>query len=120
MRDRLAHAIQLREKGRAKQDQSILEKAQTLLLELVGAYPMMPRSTFRSPWCMTIWDWNESPLLSTYEHWPKDSPDQILNDACWAWVALIGYWANTRKRRKHYVEGPKNFLTTGLSRSFLQ
>jgi hypothetical protein len=39
MRDRLAHAIQLRETGRAKQDQSILETARTLLLELVGAYP---------------------------------------------------------------------------------
>jgi tetratricopeptide (TPR) repeat protein len=39
VRDRLAHAIQLRETGRAKQDQSILEAARTLLLELVGAYP---------------------------------------------------------------------------------
>jgi len=39
MRDRLAHVIQLREKGRAKQDQSILEEARTLLLELVVAYP---------------------------------------------------------------------------------
>jgi tetratricopeptide (TPR) repeat protein len=39
MRDRLAHAIQLREKGRAKQDQCILEEARTLLLELVVAYP---------------------------------------------------------------------------------
>jgi tetratricopeptide (TPR) repeat protein len=38
-RDRLAHAIHLREKGRAKQDQSILEEARTLLLELVVAYP---------------------------------------------------------------------------------
>jgi tetratricopeptide (TPR) repeat protein len=38
-RDRLAHAIQLREKGRAQQDQSILEEARTLLLELVAAYP---------------------------------------------------------------------------------
>ena len=38
-RDRLAHAIALREKGRAKQDQSILEGARTLLLELVIAYP---------------------------------------------------------------------------------
>jgi tetratricopeptide (TPR) repeat protein len=39
MRDRLAQVIQLREKGRAKQDQSILEEARTLLLELVVAYP---------------------------------------------------------------------------------
>ena len=39
MRDRLAHVIQLREKGRAKQDRSILEEARTLLLELVVAYP---------------------------------------------------------------------------------
>jgi len=37
MRDRLAHVIQLREKGRAKQDHSILEEARTLLLELVVA-----------------------------------------------------------------------------------
>jgi tetratricopeptide (TPR) repeat protein len=39
MRDRLAEVIQLREKGRAQQDQSILEQARTLLLELVVAYP---------------------------------------------------------------------------------
>ena len=39
MRDRLADIIQLREKGRAKQDQSVLEEARTLLLELVIAYP---------------------------------------------------------------------------------
>ena len=39
MRDRLAHATQLREKGRANQDQCILEEARTLLLELVAAYP---------------------------------------------------------------------------------
>jgi tetratricopeptide (TPR) repeat protein len=39
MRDRLAHVIQLCEKGRAEQDQSILEEARTLLLELVVAYP---------------------------------------------------------------------------------
>jgi len=39
MRDRLAEVIQLREKGRAQQDQSILEEARTLLLELVVAYP---------------------------------------------------------------------------------
>jgi tetratricopeptide (TPR) repeat protein len=38
-RDRLAEAIQLREEGRAKQDQAILEKARALLLELSAAYP---------------------------------------------------------------------------------
>src|SRR5215472_10204308 len=39
MQDRLAKAIQLREMGRAKQDQTLLEEARTLLLELVAAYP---------------------------------------------------------------------------------
>jgi tetratricopeptide (TPR) repeat protein len=39
MRDRLAQATQLREKGRANQDQSTLEEARTLLLELVATYP---------------------------------------------------------------------------------
>ncbi|WP_199617000.1 tetratricopeptide repeat protein [Paenibacillus alkalitolerans] len=39
LRDRLAEAIQLREEGRAKQDQAILERARTLLLDLVAAYP---------------------------------------------------------------------------------
>lgn len=39
IRDRLADAIQLRETGRAKQDQAILEEARALLLELVAAYP---------------------------------------------------------------------------------
>jgi tetratricopeptide (TPR) repeat protein len=38
-RDRLAEAIQLREEGRAKQDQAILDEARTLLLDLVAAYP---------------------------------------------------------------------------------
>jgi tetratricopeptide (TPR) repeat protein len=38
-RDCLAHIIQLREKGRAEQDQSVLEEARKLLLELVAAYP---------------------------------------------------------------------------------
>ena len=36
MQDRLAGAIQLRETGRAKQDQAILEEARTLLLEQIG------------------------------------------------------------------------------------
>lgn len=39
MQDRLAEAIQLRETGRAKQDQAILEEARTLLLDLAAAYP---------------------------------------------------------------------------------
>lgn len=39
MRDRLAEAIQLRETGRARQDQAILEEARQLLLELAAAYP---------------------------------------------------------------------------------
>jgi tetratricopeptide (TPR) repeat protein len=38
-RERLAEAIQLREEGRAKQDQAILEEARTLLLDLVAAFP---------------------------------------------------------------------------------
>jgi hypothetical protein len=38
-RDRLAEAIRLREEGRAKQDQVILQEARTLLLELAAAYP---------------------------------------------------------------------------------
>ena len=39
MRDRLAEAIQLRETGRARQDQAMLEQARTLLLDLAAAYP---------------------------------------------------------------------------------
>jgi hypothetical protein len=38
-RERLAEAIELRETGRARQDQAILEQARTLLLELAAAYP---------------------------------------------------------------------------------
>lgn len=38
-RERLAEAIQLRETGRARQDQTILEQARTLLLELAAAHP---------------------------------------------------------------------------------
>ena len=38
-RARLAEAIQLRELGRARQDQTILEQARTLLLDLAAAYP---------------------------------------------------------------------------------
>ena len=39
MRDRLAEAIQLREAGRAKQDQTMLEEARTLLLDLSATNP---------------------------------------------------------------------------------
>jgi tetratricopeptide (TPR) repeat protein len=39
MRDRLDEAIQLREEGRAKQDQAILAQARMLLLDLVKIYP---------------------------------------------------------------------------------
>jgi len=103
MRDRLAHVIQLREKGRAKQDQSILEEARTLLLELVVAYPDDAEINFQAAVVHDNWDLNESPFLSTCEHSVKDFPEQILKDAYWAWEAPIVYWANTRKRRKRYV-----------------
>jgi tetratricopeptide (TPR) repeat protein len=39
MRERLAELIQLREEGRAKQDQAILNEARTQLLDLVAVYP---------------------------------------------------------------------------------
>ena len=48
MRDRLAEAIQLRETGRARQDQAILEQARTLLLDLVAAYPDDAEITFQT------------------------------------------------------------------------
>jgi len=47
VRDRLAEAIQLRETGRAKQDQAMLEEARTLLLELAAAYPDDAEITFQ-------------------------------------------------------------------------
>jgi len=47
MRDRLAEAIQLRETGRAKQDQAILEEARTVLLELAAAHPDDAEITFQ-------------------------------------------------------------------------
>lgn len=47
-RERLAEAIQLREEGRAKQDQAILEQARTLLLELAAAYPDDAEITFQT------------------------------------------------------------------------
>jgi tetratricopeptide (TPR) repeat protein len=48
MRDRLAEAIQLRETGRARQDQAILEEARTLLLELAAAYPDDAEITYQT------------------------------------------------------------------------
>jgi len=48
MRDRLAEAIQLRETGRAKQDQAILEEARALLLDLAAAYPEDAEITFQT------------------------------------------------------------------------
>jgi tetratricopeptide (TPR) repeat protein len=39
LRSLLDKAIELREDGRAKQDQAILKEARTLLLEMVAAYP---------------------------------------------------------------------------------
>ncbi|HLZ61834.1 MAG TPA: tetratricopeptide repeat protein [Ktedonosporobacter sp.] len=47
MRDRLAEAIELRETGRARQDQAILEQARTLLLDLAAAYPNDAEITFQ-------------------------------------------------------------------------
>ena len=48
MQDRLAKAIQLRETGRAKQDQTMLEEARTILLELVAAYPDEAEITYQT------------------------------------------------------------------------
>jgi tetratricopeptide (TPR) repeat protein len=48
LRERLAEAIQLREEGRAKQDQSILETARELLLELRSAYPEDAEVTYQT------------------------------------------------------------------------
>ena len=48
MRDRLAEAIQLRETGRAKQDQAMLEEARTLLLDLVAASPNEAEITYQT------------------------------------------------------------------------
>lgn len=47
-RERLAEAIQLREEGRAKQDQAVLEEARTLLLALHAAYPDDAEITFQT------------------------------------------------------------------------
>jgi len=48
MQDRLTEAIQLRETGRAKQDQAILEEARTRLSELVAAYPDDAEITYQT------------------------------------------------------------------------
>jgi tetratricopeptide (TPR) repeat protein len=48
MRERLAEAIHLRETGRARQDQAMLEEARTLLLELVAAYPNEAEITYQA------------------------------------------------------------------------
>lgn len=47
MQDRLAEAIQLRETGRARQDQAILEQARALLLELAAAHPDNAEITYQ-------------------------------------------------------------------------
>lgn len=48
MRERVAQAIRLREEGRAKQDQAILQEARTLLLDLGAAYPDDAEITFQT------------------------------------------------------------------------
>jgi hypothetical protein len=77
MRDRLT---ELRETGRAKQDQAILEEARTLLLELVAAYQTMPKSLIRRQWLMIIWNFHEKPFLSTCGHSPKGFPAPISKE----------------------------------------
>ena len=47
-RERLAEAIQLREAGRASQDEATLEKARSLLLELAAAYPEDAEISFQT------------------------------------------------------------------------
>ena len=48
MREQLAEAIQLRETGRARQDEAMLEQARTLLLDLAAAYPDDAEITFQT------------------------------------------------------------------------
>lgn len=48
LRERLAEAIELREAGRAKQDQALLERARTLLLALSAFYPEDAEITFQT------------------------------------------------------------------------
>jgi tetratricopeptide (TPR) repeat protein len=47
-KDRLPEAIQLRESGRAQQDEAILEEARTLLLELHAAHPDDAEITYQT------------------------------------------------------------------------
>ncbi|EFH79910.1 tetratricopeptide repeat protein [Ktedonobacter racemifer] len=47
-RERLAEAIQLREEGRAKQDETILRQAKALLMELHAAYTDDAEITFQN------------------------------------------------------------------------
>lgn len=47
-RERLVEAIQLREEGRAKRDETILRQAKALLMELHAAYPDDPEVTFQN------------------------------------------------------------------------
>ena len=48
LRDRLPEAIALREEGRARQDEALLEQARALLLELSAAYPDDAEITFQT------------------------------------------------------------------------
>jgi tetratricopeptide (TPR) repeat protein len=50
MQDRLQEAKYLRETGRARQDQILLEKACTLLLDLVAAFPDDAEVNFQTAW----------------------------------------------------------------------
>ncbi len=50
MREQLAEAIRLREEGRAKQDESILEQARSLFLRLHAEYPDEAEITFQTAW----------------------------------------------------------------------
>jgi hypothetical protein len=47
MRERLDQAMQLRERGRTKQDRTILEEARTLLVDLNAAYPDEAEITYQ-------------------------------------------------------------------------
>lgn len=46
-RERLTHAIRLREAGRAKQDQAVLEEARALLFDLLADYPDEAEITYQ-------------------------------------------------------------------------
>jgi hypothetical protein len=77
IRDRLAEAIQLREMGRAKQDQAILKEARRLLLELAAAYPDDAEITFQTAVAHDNLGLSERPFLSTYGPSPKGFPAPI-------------------------------------------